>query len=198
MTNCHDDNESFRNRLTEYFRALDEDRAFDANDAARKSDDDATADEATPDFSLDSAWREKDDIQKPLISAVKDVSMFDCPQYLESLFLSELRGGLSTFLSVLGFGDEASVAKVRRILDSHFPTLESETIEMLRIMEHELARLGLGGSHNCSDLGSMFPDEGEKTFSRLEVAEARIRLLRLLFEVRMARLQLQAKQNEVL
>ena len=84
MTNCHDDNESFRNRLTEYFRALDEDRAFDANDAARKSDNDATGDEATPDFSLDSAWLEKDDVQKPLISAVKDVSMFDCPQYLES------------------------------------------------------------------------------------------------------------------
>ena len=116
----------------------------------------------------------------------------DSPQFLRSCAASKVRGGLTNFLGALGIVGEIGVAKVERILDSHFPTLLHQSDVLFEMMEEEYSNMCIGSVTRVGDM----TEEGEFVEST-ENTNRRLQALQMLYKLRMTRLKLREDINKL-
>lgn len=191
-----EDPDDFRhqNRLTEYFRQLDEEKASNANEHMKGTSDE-THDSQIIDSDVENSSihggygaLDGDDSETEVERRYFPEDMLT-PQFFEPCLQCHLKGDLRAFLYALGLGDDENVARVQSLFEQRIPTLQAESDHLFALMEHELAQMCLGGVTRAGD----FTDEG--FVLDVKVEERRLKAMELLAFVRIKRLEWRSKSK---
>lgn len=193
-----DDPNDFRhqNRLTEYFRQKDEEKASNPNESTEGYEAAATNVGENGRGEFESVWTEDEREVSDGDGCVGEVEEryfpedMLTPQFFEACFRSHLSGNLRVFLSALGLGDDDNVSRVQSLLEQRVPTMSDESDQLFGLIEQELAQMCLGGATRVGD----FTEEGFALDAKVE--ERRLKAMELLAFVRVQRLDLRSKRSD--
>lgn len=193
-----DDPNDFRhkNRLTEYFRQLDEERASNANESPEGDEAEAAKVAENDNGEFEGVWTEGERAVSDGDGSIGEIEEryfpedMLTPQFFEPCFRSHLSGNLRAFLSVLGLGDDDNVARVQSLLEQRAPTIWDESDHLFVLIEQELAQMCLGGATRVGD----FTEDGFALDAKVE--ERRLKAMELLAFVRVKRLELRSRRSD--